>query len=280
MMPLMSTLKLRFLVPFLVLGAALVAQDGKDKPKQDPKSDKTPAAEKADKSTKDDKVTADDPAIQGIDKFIKKASVNTKVDGWKTGLTEPPVQKFSPDHDYFWHVETSLGSLKAKLYTKSAPLHATCGIYLSRLGFYDGLTFHRIITNFMAQGGCPMGTGSGGPGYTIDGEYDDGVKHDRPGLLSTANTGMPRSDGSQFFLTFVPTPWLDGKHTIWGEVVEGMETVKALEKVGTQSGKVANPPRIVRTWVSVAAKAKPEGQKAKQEGKDGDDKKKDEQKKG
>ena len=87
----------------------------------------------------------------------------------------------------------------------------------------------------MAQGGCPLGSGTGGPGYQFAGEFKPGVKHDRGGLLSMANAG-PGTDGSQFFLTFVPTPWLDGKHTIFGEVVEGMEVLRVLEKAGSSSG--------------------------------------------
>jgi peptidylprolyl isomerase len=95
-----------------------------------------------------------------------------------------------------------------------------------------------VIPGFMAQGGCPLGTGTGGPGYKYASEIDPKVKHDRPGLLSMANTGQPSTDGSQFFLTFAATPWLDGKHTIYGEVVgeESTKTLKALEALGSQSG--------------------------------------------
>ena len=92
----------------------------------------------------------------------------------------------------------------------------------------------------MAQGGCPLGTGTGGPGYQFGGEFDPKVQHDRPGLLSMANAG-PGTDGSQFFLTFVPTPWLDGKHTIFGEVEGGEETLAALEKCGSSSGRTSEP---------------------------------------
>jgi peptidylprolyl isomerase/peptidyl-prolyl cis-trans isomerase B (cyclophilin B) len=92
-----------------------------------------------------------------------------------------------------------------------------------------------VITDFMAQGGCPLGTGTGGPGYRFDGECSQSVKHDRPGLLSMANAG-PGTDGSQFFLTFVPAPWLDGKHTIFGEVVEGHDVLKVLEAAGSRGG--------------------------------------------
>jgi peptidyl-prolyl cis-trans isomerase B (cyclophilin B) len=93
-----------------------------------------------------------------------------------------------------------------------------------------------VIPRFMAQGGDPLGKGTGGPGYQYGGEFDPKLKHDKPGMLSMANAG-PGTDGSQFFLTFVPTPWLDGKHTIFGEVVEGMGTLQELERRGTQSGQ-------------------------------------------
>ena len=103
----------------------------------------------------------------------------------------------------------------------------------------------------MAQGGCPLGTGTGGPGYQYAGEFDANVKHTRPGLLSMANAG-PGTDGSQFFLTFVPTPWLDGKHTIFGEVVEGMPVVEALEARGSQSGQTTEPLSITKATIRVA----------------------------
>jgi cyclophilin family peptidyl-prolyl cis-trans isomerase len=129
--------------------------------------------------------------------------------------------------------ETSMGTFKAELFTDLAPLTAGNFVELAEKGFYDGLIFHRVIDRFMIQGGDPTGTGSGGPGYAIPDEFGEGLKHDKPGLLSMANIGRPNTGGSQFFVTLVPTPWLDGKHAIFGAVVEGMDVVEAIGKTRT-----------------------------------------------
>ena len=149
-----------------------------------------------------------------------------------------------------WDLETNVGSLSVRLLSESAPMHVSSTIYLTRLGFYDGISFHRVITQFMAQGGCPLGTGTGGPGYQYAGEFGGSARHDRPGVLSMANAG-PNTDGSQFFLTFVPTPWLDGNHTIFGEVVDGVETLQALEARGSQGGATTEPLEITKATIRV-----------------------------
>jgi cyclophilin family peptidyl-prolyl cis-trans isomerase len=192
-----------------------------------------------------------DPAMRSIDLQVAKASVDKTKPGWRTNLTMPEVATFDPKHTYFAHVTTNKGPITIKFLPDVAPMHVTSFMYLTKLGFYDGLNFHRVIPGFMAQGGCPLGTGSGGPGYTFDGEFKPNVKHDKPGLLSMANTGRPKSDGSQFFLTFAPTPWLDGRHTIFGEIVEGMDTMKALEKAGTQGGAPTEPLKMEKVTLEV-----------------------------
>ena len=166
-------------------------------------------------------------AVQQIDEFIAQQNIDKSSENWKTKLSKPPQAAFD-DQTYYWDVETNVGKIVIKLMPDTAPMHVSSLIYLTRLGFYDGLSFHRVIPGFMAQGGDPLGNGRGGPGYKYAGEFDPKVRHDRPGLLSQANSG-PGTDGSQFFLTFVATPHLDDKHTISGEVTDGMDTVKQLE---------------------------------------------------
>ena len=191
-----------------------------------------------------------DAALSKIDAFIEEQAVN-KQPGWRSRLSKPPRASFDPKKTYKWNLETNEGLIVVKLKPETAPMHVSSTIYLTRLGFYDGVSFHRIIPNFMAQGGDPKGTGRGGPGYTYDGEFDDKVKHDKGGMLSMANSG-PGTDGSQFFLTFTATPWLDGKHTIFGEVVDGAEVLKKMEKLGTRgSGRPRARVEIKKATISV-----------------------------
>ena len=192
----------------------------------------------------------EDPVIAKIDAFIQAKSIDRAKAGWKTRLSAPPEQGFEAGKRYLWELETSEGPILVELKADLAPMHVTSTIYLTRLGFYDGTAFHRVIPGFMAQGGDPLGNGTGGPGYAYDGEFAPAVKHDRPGLLSMANRG-PGTDGSQFFLTFAATPWLDGKHSIFGEVVGGKETLAALEKHGTQQGRTTKPLELRKASIRV-----------------------------
>ena len=124
--------------------------------------------------------------------------------------------------------ETDRGPIKIELYPDKAPLTVANFVNLAKRGFYDGLGFHRVIPDFMIQGGCPEGSGRGGPGYKFEDETGNGVGHER-GVLSMANAG-PNTNGSQFFITHVATPWLDGKHTVFGKVVEGLEAVDKVQQ--------------------------------------------------
>ena len=195
----------------------------------------------------------EDSAIASIKGYIADQEVDTARNRWKEQLPPPPLTKFDPSHNYYWNLATNVGDIKIRLMSEVAPKHVASTIYLTELGFYDDLVFHRVISRFMAQGGDPIGNGSGGPGYSYDGEFDKSVTHDEPMLLSMANRG-PSTDGSQFFLTFVPTPHLDGKHTIFGKVVEGKGTVRELEKRGSQSGKTSEILVIEKATISFAPK--------------------------
>jgi len=193
---------------------------------------------------------SEDAALAAIDRFIESQGIDRSDARWKTRLSAPEPVGFSDGKTYHWNLETNVGDIRVKLLADVAPMHVTSTIYLTRLGFYDGTSFHRVIPEFMAQGGDPLGNGTGGPGYEYDGEFDPSVRHDRAGLLSIANRG-PGTDGSQFFLTFVETPWLDDKHSIFGEVVEGLETLAALESRGSQSGRTSEPLEIRSARISV-----------------------------
>ena len=124
--------------------------------------------------------------------------------------------------------DTARGPIRVELLPDQAPLTVANFVNLARRGFYDGLGFHRVIADFMVQGGCPEGSGRGGPGYRFEDETGNGVRHER-GVLSMANAG-PNTNGSQFFITHVPCGWLDGKHTVFGKVVEGLDVVDAVRQ--------------------------------------------------
>jgi peptidyl-prolyl cis-trans isomerase B (cyclophilin B) len=115
-------------------------------------------------------------------------------------------------------IETNKGTINLKLFAEQTPITVGNFVNLIRRGYYNGLKFHRVIPDFMIQGGCPAGDGRGGPGYTFQDEFVKDLRHSKPGLFSMANSG-PQTNGSQFFITHVATPWLDGKHTVFGEVV-------------------------------------------------------------
>jgi cyclophilin family peptidyl-prolyl cis-trans isomerase len=191
-----------------------------------------------------------DPALKQVNQQIAAAQIDKLQNDWRSSLTKPEQVTFTQGANYFWQLETSHGKVLIKLFADLAPMHVTSTIYLTELGFYDGLTFHRIIPGFMAQGGDPLGNGRGNPGYKYQGEFSDKVSHDKAGILSMANAG-PGTDGSQFFITFKATPWLNGRHTIFGEVVEGLEVLAQMESLGSRSGQPSETVSIITATIRV-----------------------------
>jgi peptidyl-prolyl cis-trans isomerase B (cyclophilin B) len=144
---------------------------------------------------------------------------------WKT----PPEMQIDPEKTYLTKMETSKGLIELELYPEYAPKTVNNYVFLAREGYYDGIKFHRVISNFMIQGGDPTGTGSGGPGYKFEDEVlGNPLKHDSK-VISMANAG-PNTNGSQFFITHSPQAHLDGKHTVFGRVVKGAEVVDSIRQ--------------------------------------------------
>jgi cyclophilin family peptidyl-prolyl cis-trans isomerase len=139
----------------------------------------------------------------------------------------PPAMTIDPLKTYKATIKTDLGDIVLHLHADIAPQTVNNFVYLAREGFYDGVIFHRVITDFMAQGGDPTGTGMGGPGYQFGDEFHPELRHDGPGVLSMANAG-PNTNGSQFFITHVATPHLDDKHSVFGKVIEGLDVLLSI----------------------------------------------------
>ncbi len=148
----------------------------------------------------------------------------------------PPEMALKPGYDYHAVFVTGNGTVRVRLFAEEAPETVNNFVFLARDGYFDGTTFHRVIKDFMVQGGDPTGTGTGGPGYRISDEFHPELRHDKPGVLSMANAG-PNTGGSQFFITHVATPWLDDRHAVFGEVVDGMDTVNAVEERDPQRAR-------------------------------------------
>ena len=142
---------------------------------------------------------------------------------WST----PPEMQIDPSKTYKAHMETDKGTMVIELFADKTPITVNNFVFLSREGYYDGVIFHRVISDFMVQGGDPTGTGRGGPGYKFQDEFVPSLKHDKQGILSMANAG-PFTNGSQFFITHGPTPHLNGKHTVFGQVVEGLDVLMSI----------------------------------------------------
>jgi len=138
--------------------------------------------------------------------------------------SSPPEMILEEGKSYQAVLHTDKGEIKLQLFNERTPKTVNNFVFLSKAGYYDGVIFHRVIDSFMAQTGDPTGSGRGGPGYKFGDEFHQDLKHDKPGVVSMANAG-PNTNGSQFFITHLPTPWLDGKHSVFGEVVEGMDVL-------------------------------------------------------
>ena len=166
---------------------------------------------------------------------------------WNT----PPAMQIDSKKQYRARIQTDKGDIVLELYADKVPNTVNNFVFLARQGFYDGTLFHRVIKDFMVQGGDPTGTGTGGPGYRFKDEFDKSLRHDKPGRLSMANAG-PNTNGSQFFITHVPTPWLDQKHSIFGQVVEGMDVVNSIP--ARDPGQVSSPAvKIVKLTIEETA---------------------------
>jgi cyclophilin family peptidyl-prolyl cis-trans isomerase len=192
--------------------------------------------------------------MAAIDAFILEQPVDRSRPDWRFFLRKPPRFPFDPGRTYVWKLVTNQGEMRVRMRPDVAPMHVGSTFYLTRLGFYDGLSFHRVLRGFMAQGGDPRGDGSGGPGYRYRGEFSPALRHDGPGVLSMANAG-PGTDGSQFFLTFKATPSLDDRHTVFGKI-EDPDSLAVLEKIealgaARDPGKPSLPILIERATIVI-----------------------------
>ncbi len=162
---------------------------------------------------------------------------------WST----PPAMQIDPKKKYKARMETDKGTMVIELFADRVPNTVNNFVFLAREGFYDGVMFHRVINNFMAQGGDPTGTGMGGPGYRFADEFHPSLRHDKRGVLSMANAG-PNTNGSQFFITHGPTPHLDNRHAVFGQVVEGLDV---LMSIPARDPNNRNSPAVKMTRVTI-----------------------------
>ena len=187
-------------------------------------------------------------AVAACGQTPNQAATTTEAEAPGAALqwSSPPTMEIAPSESYEAVFKTEIGDIRVRLFPDQAPVTVNNFVFLARQGYYDNTTFHRVLPGFMAQGGDPSGTGAGGPGYTFGDEFDEDLQFDRPGLLAMANRG-PDTNGGQFFITYAPTPHLNGLHTIFGEVVEGAEVLNSL----TSRDPQANPDYQGDTLLSV-----------------------------
>ena len=164
--------------------------------------------------------------------------------------SNPPKMEIDPKKSYSAVLHTDKGDITVELFASKAPKTVNNFVFLANQGFYDGTIFHRVIADFMAQGGDPTGSGRGGPGYKFSDEFHPSLRHDKPGVLSMANAG-PNTNGSQFFITHVPTPWLDQKHSVFGQVTEGMDVLLSIPPRDPQR---VNDPAVHLNSISIQEK--------------------------
>ncbi|WFB37246.1 peptidylprolyl isomerase [Kiritimatiellota bacterium B12222] len=195
-------------------------------------------------------------ALVEIEAFIEtettEGAIDTSKKNWRTTLPKFPPVAFGEGGHYIWVLETSEGTMTADLFSNVAPDHVRNILYLTSLGFYDGLNFHRIIPGFMAQGGCPLGKGYGSPGYSVDLEVKPGVTHKGAGILSMARSANPNSAGSQFFITFNSTPSLDGQYSVFGQVTEGLDVLKRIAAAGNPNPRANGTPPLKNITIKKA----------------------------
>ena len=161
--------------------------------------------------------------------------------------SKAPELTIDPTKKYTAVFKTDKGDITVSLYAAKVPRTVNNFIFLAREGFYDNTIFHRVIADFMAQGGDPIGTGMGGPGYKFNDEFDASLRHSGPGVLSMANAG-PNTNGSQFFITHVPTPWLDHKHSVFGQVVKGLDVLMSIPE---RDPNMRNSPAVALKTVEI-----------------------------
>jgi cyclophilin family peptidyl-prolyl cis-trans isomerase len=217
------------------LGLAAVAFLGGDDTKQEagPNAGPSPTQSESPEPTGDVACDGEVPELAGDE---------------KPQFQEAPEMQIDENAEYTATIQTSCGEVEIELLAKDAPMTVNSFVFLAREGFYDGLTFHRIIPGFMAQGGDPLGTGTGGPGYQFEDEFVDSLVFDEPGILAMANSG-PATNGSQFFITVAPTEHLNGMHTIFGRVTNGMDVMTEIESYGTPEGAPTSPVYIEKVTI-------------------------------
>lgn len=159
----------------------------------------------------------------------------------------PPQNELKPDKKYSAIIHTDLGDITFELFADKTPVTVNNFVFLANQGFYNGTIFHRVIDDFMVQGGDPTGTGTGGPGYRFKDEFEPSLRHDKRGVLSMANAG-PNTNGSQFFITHLATPWLDNKHTVFGQIIDGEDVFMSIP---ARDPRNVNAPAVKITSVEI-----------------------------